>query len=617
MAKEDAAEQVKEVVRLLIRHRFWIAVGFAALFAVIAYFMGAGPVQAKATAEKTKIINAEKDVRVYSDKSKPIPLYVPVVEEKTNIVSKDVNKAWKELYDRQAPLLTWPKIVQSRIIKWGRQWPENEDAGNVTLAIVDYIMAYNEYVDMVYSTFQPFDYETGKGIVAAAPKKVLLRPAEFAIEKPPTLGKVWMAQERLWIQRTLLEVVAEVNKKAQAKDWDSAIIKEIVSLEVGNQVSQDQRSLAKGDQLTEAADVLSPAQKAAADAADSGSGAGGGGGGMSMSMGGGGAGGAGRGRGGPMGGMSGMGGGIMKNDESVFYVTPSVDKNQYKILPISITVLIDQEHVQDFLVELENSPMSIDVKDFELERPSSRVTKPEKGEQRAGMGSMGSMGGMSGMMRGMMTSQGYGGMASQMRSRMMGGGMGMGMGNRSMGMGTGGMSGNNAADQRKKVDTSNINRKEEREKKDKAVEEQKGPSLFDPYFNIVEVKVYGQARFYLPPTAEAAEPSSPGDVAASPAAPAAAAGATPPAAGAPATPGTAPDAAEKPATPPGTAPTEPEKSDASKPADGADAKSAPPKSDAAAPATKPEPAKPGDAPKAAAPATETPKADAKAAAVKQ
>ncbi len=63
MAKEDAAEQVKEVLRQLIKHRFWIAVGFAALFAVIAYFMGAGPVQAKATAEKTKIINAEKDVR--------------------------------------------------------------------------------------------------------------------------------------------------------------------------------------------------------------------------------------------------------------------------------------------------------------------------------------------------------------------------------------------------------------------------------------------------------------------------------------------------------------------------------------------------------------------------
>ena len=48
--------------------------------------------------------------------------------------------------------------------------------------------------------------------------------------------------------------------------------------------------------------------------------------------------------------------------------------------PSSMTVLIDQDHVQNFLVELENSPMSIQVMDFELARPSARVTKPEKGE---------------------------------------------------------------------------------------------------------------------------------------------------------------------------------------------------------------------------------------------
>ena len=40
-------------------------------------------------------------------------------------------------------------------------------------------MAYPEYVDMVYKTFNPFDYETGKGIVAAPPKEELLRPAQF------------------------------------------------------------------------------------------------------------------------------------------------------------------------------------------------------------------------------------------------------------------------------------------------------------------------------------------------------------------------------------------------------------------------------------------------------
>ena len=48
-----------------------------------------------------------------------------------------------------------------------------------------------------------------------------------------------------------------------------------------------------------------------------------------------------------------------------------------------MSVLIDQDHIQDFLVELENSPMSIQVMDFELQRPRARVTKPEKGADAA------------------------------------------------------------------------------------------------------------------------------------------------------------------------------------------------------------------------------------------
>ena len=53
MAKQDATEQVKEVLRQVIKYRFWISVSFAALFAVIAYFMGSGPVKAKAINETT------------------------------------------------------------------------------------------------------------------------------------------------------------------------------------------------------------------------------------------------------------------------------------------------------------------------------------------------------------------------------------------------------------------------------------------------------------------------------------------------------------------------------------------------------------------------------------
>ena len=55
---------------------------------------------------------------------------------------------------------------------------------------------------------------------------------------------------------------------------------------------------------------------------------------------------------------------------------------QYKILPILLSVLVDQDHVQDLLVELENSPMSIQVMDFELQRPIEPGHQAREGDQR-------------------------------------------------------------------------------------------------------------------------------------------------------------------------------------------------------------------------------------------
>jgi len=512
MAQQDAMEQVKEFLRQVIKYRFWISIGVAALFALIAYMVGSSPIRAKADAETKKITAALTEVKQYTSTAIPTAEYKPIVEEKTQVLGQDVNTAWKTLYNRQAPLLTWPETVQERFRKWGRQWPKDEDPGRVNLAIVDYIEAYKDYVGMVYKTFKPFDYETGKGIVAAPPEDALLRPAVFQVEHLPNLGKIWSAQERLWMQRTVLEVVAQVNK--QAKNWDDAIIKQIEALEVGNPRAQDQRSIAKGEQLEPEPDIFAPGEEEAAQAAaSSGSSSSGTAAAMASFMG---MKGRGEGGGGMMGmGMGGGGSGMAGIDaESVYYVKYENDKDQYKILPILITVLIDQDHIQDFLVELENSPMSIQVMDIDLNRPEARVSKPEKGDVVAGglgAGMMGSMAGMMmrmrggdsmgmamGMGRGMM---GYGGMMGAMQGQMsMQARMGGRMGDMGMGMGT--------TPTRKGTDVRNVDRAKNRKEKDKAIEQVKGPSLFDPHFDIIQVTVYGQARFFNPPVAdEQAQPS--------------------------------------------------------------------------------------------------------------
>jgi hypothetical protein len=573
MAQQEAMEQVKEFLRLVIKYRFWISIGVAALFAFIAYAVGSRPVRAQAEQETSKILSAEKDVKQYTSPTIPTADYKPIVVEKTGIVEKDVNSAWKTLFDRQAPLLTWPDPVKDKFPKWGRKSPEGVDPGKVTFAKVDYVEALPAYVTMVYKCFSPFDWETGEGIVACGGEAALLRAPRFQHEDLPDLGKIWSTQERLWIQRAVLEVIAQVNRNARARDWDGATIKEIEDLEVGTPVAQDQRSLAKGEELKEPDPIVGPGE--AAPEADAGAaaatsatmpmGMNGPGGmqqrmmGMSMGMG----------RRGEMGG----GGGMMAPTgpaESVFYVKPADDKGQYKILPILVTVLIDQDHVQDFLVELENSPMSIQVKDIELKRPSSRVTKPEKGVTPYGgfggeMGgqAMGYGGGMMQMMMrmgrgtvGMGGMAGYGGQMGMMQSQMM---MRMrgGMGGMSMMGGMGGM-GAGVTPEKKGKDVRNVDKKKQREETEKALAKAKGPSWFDPHYDIIQVTVYGQARFFLPPPEEPAAEPSPGQ---SPAAPEP--GAPPAAAGQPAAgaagsstakpPGSDTSAAEKPAAAPAEA----------------------------------------------------------------
>ena len=44
-------DQLKDILKQAIKYRFWISISVAALFALIAYFVGSGPVRDKAASE--------------------------------------------------------------------------------------------------------------------------------------------------------------------------------------------------------------------------------------------------------------------------------------------------------------------------------------------------------------------------------------------------------------------------------------------------------------------------------------------------------------------------------------------------------------------------------------
>ncbi len=471
-------DQLKDILKQAVKYRFWIALSLSALLPLIGYFVGSGPIKEKALAETKKIEESAKKVANYTQPNIPNAQYPPILKTKTEIVGQDVTKAWEKLYAVQAPLLKWPERVEDRFHTWGRKWPENVDKGAVQQAISDYVLEYDKAVESTYAMVIPWEPITGNGIVVVPDKTLLLRPAVFDAANPPELGKVWAAQERLWIQGTLLAAVAKIN--GNAKSWDSAIVKQINEMEVGSPSAQDQRSLAKGDTVEPAASLTPGGAEAAVQPAASSN---------------------------PMAEMmaahggAGGGSGAASSSSEVYHI--KTDSQQYTIMPVKLVAMVDQNRLQDFLIGLENSPMSIQVMEFELVKPSSPVMKPLKGESPMGMGMGMGMGSGSSAYPGM-----EGGMANQQAMMTRGAGMpssypsGGGMANQQAMMGMGGMSGmygGATAKTKTGVDNRAKDPKKDRESKEKARRERARAT--DMYYDVVEVTVYGQARFYNPPPA--------------------------------------------------------------------------------------------------------------------
>lgn len=512
-------DQLKVFLSQMVHYRFWIAVGISAILPIAAYFAGSGNLAEEEKAEKSKTKTAYDEVKTFAGGSVKNKDWTQVVEEKTQALTEDVNASWRKLYARQAPLLTWPKssekAAQERIEKlaeWGRKYPEGVDPQRIRDVSLDYMLAYPGYVEEVYQSFKPFNRKDGTGIVDAAPKESLLEPQTFREESPPTLGVIWSVQEKLWIQRTILDVIAKVNERGGAKDWDSAIVKRIDLLTVANAYALDQRSEAKAAEILENAPEIVPpgAEAATAPAAGTpGPAAGGGRFGAGESL---------------------EGASAVATEAGSVQYVKSANPDQYFTVPIALTVQVEQDHVNDLLVEFANSPMSIQVLDFEFVRPLAPIRKPRKGEadtvpsglarvpggRAGGLGgdmlglSSGPSGAEGSSIGGMDDMAGYGAGGSAYNQ----GGQRRGSMQRMGDMSTAGQAGTAKGPQGgESVVQKNIealkNKAKKDDTKDKAPQEEEFIRS-NPYPNIVEVRIKGQARFYkAPPLEVKTEPTSP------------------------------------------------------------------------------------------------------------
>ncbi|MEW4568239.1 hypothetical protein AB1L88_10255, partial [Tautonia sp. JC769] len=406
----------KDILRLLIQNRFWIVLFIAALLPVVGYFVTAGTVKEQAETKANEIKSAQQGAQSYTSGTVPNGQYADFTQKKIALIENDVNEAHRRLYERQAPLLDWPEEVAPQLTEWGRDIPADISENETQRVAYFYSQVYDDYAENVYEVVNPWDPIEGEGIVEVPPMEMLLQTVSFDINNLPSIGKIWQYQENLWVRRSILEVIAEVNRKAGAKDWETAAIKRLNRLEVGNPAAVDHRTTALGFELKDPPEVTkggqaiepeTPATSAGGgmpgmgEMQDSMRGMAGGAAGMMPGM---------EGMGsmpGMMGGMSGMG--VSKGGGPVRFLQED-GVELFRDYPAYVSVLIDQNSIQNLLVEFENSPMTMRVLEANWTRPKTRVQPPVKGQGFSGYGGMGGFGmgmggglyGMEGMMPGMM-----------------------------------------------------------------------------------------------------------------------------------------------------------------------------------------------------------------------
>ena len=185
----------------LLKNKFWVSlIGFAPIWLVILLvaLLSSG---SKAKEFRTKVESVTKQVTGIKNNDVRNENFTVVVAERKAELTKEKDKVWKEAWKGQRTLMFWPdnprfrsKLQLETAGYFGQEIAPGERADYKEPGIYDAQLPPESLRDRL----RPIDAKAGWD--------QLLHRASFK-EKDPTNEEVWLAQEDLWVQNELLDVV--------------------------------------------------------------------------------------------------------------------------------------------------------------------------------------------------------------------------------------------------------------------------------------------------------------------------------------------------------------------------------------------------------------------------
>ncbi len=234
-------------LREILVYRFWGLLAVALIVPVVGWWIGSGDAAKAISARKSEITSAYNAVpsgEFVNDK------WISGAKQRNAEQQRLIDEAWQELAEGQIQLKTWPPEIVDAMAKLG---PEEEIPSNVRIQY--YPKAYHREWAEVYLIVNPvrdgkIDPETNMApTVGIVDFDAMTLPVQDWGDYAPSTEQMREAQEDIWLYRSLLEAIADVNNGVENRA--DAVITSIESLELINGfVSEPALAQFEGSQTT-------------------------------------------------------------------------------------------------------------------------------------------------------------------------------------------------------------------------------------------------------------------------------------------------------------------------------------------------------------------------------
>lgn len=230
----------------VLAHKFWILFGLAIILPAAGWWRGLGAIEVDIDTRTAAVEQAFNKVPTENDI--PNQEWIASAKEINAEERQRLNQSAAYLWQTQQNLMTWPKEVSS--MEHDVKIDELEYRADLPSFphCEFYRKAYHQQFQELRKIVDPYEPATEEGKVAIGWNFFLQQVpmGKWGDQFPPPSPEVWSAQEDVWLVRSILKAIAEVNRHAD--NISEATVKQIdwIGLYGGGAPTADEPAASSG-----------------------------------------------------------------------------------------------------------------------------------------------------------------------------------------------------------------------------------------------------------------------------------------------------------------------------------------------------------------------------------